>query len=193
MRAVSKRDVLSTAEFRSALEALTPADGVRIQNKAAFLALDTGFSPEDLFQEAVRRALEDGEGRNCPRDVLPVVFIGNTMRSIASAEREKWKRAPPFGRAKEGEIDPIDNMPDSSPSPEEAAITNIDGARSIVQIEAVFEGDSKALAVVIGDMEGWSPNEIREMEPMSEKEYAAARKRVRRAISSHFPEGPKHD
>lgn len=193
MRAVLKRDVLSTAEVRSALAALTQADHLRIQNKAAVLALDTGFSPEDLFQEAVRRALEDGGGRNCPRDVHLATFIGNAMRSIASAEREKWKRAPPTGKVKDGELDPIDNAPDPSPSPEETVIANLDGAQLIARIEAIFEGDPKALAIIYGNMEGWSPDEIRELEPMSEKEYAAAQKRVRRAISSHFPEGPKHD
>lgn len=157
------------------------------------MAHNTGFEPEDLFQEAVRRALEEGGGRKCPRDVLPAVFVGNAMRSIASAERKKWKRTQPTGKVNDGELDPIDNTPDSSPSPEEIVIANLECEQLIARIEAIFEGDPKAMAVFIGGTDGWSPAEIREMEPMSEKEYLAARKRVRRAFSSHFPEGPRHD
>ena len=57
----------------------------------------------------------------------------------------------------------------------------------------MFEGDPKAQAIIIGDMEGWSPGETCEMEPMSDKEYATARKRVRRALLREFPKGPTHE
>ena len=53
----------------------------------------------------------------------------------------------------------------------------------------MFDDDSQAQAVVIGLMEGWAPHEIREVESMSDKQYDAARKRVRRALLREFQKG----
>lgn len=193
MEAVPQRDLLSAAELRSALEALRPIDMVRLQKKANALAPGTGMEPGDLLQEALSRALEESGGRNCPRDVNPVTFLGNVIRSIASHARVEWAREMPTGATEEDEDDPIVDATDPAPSPEEAVIGRFDHGRTIARIEAMFEGDPKAEAIIIGIMEGWSPDEIREMEPMSDKEYAAARKRVRRALLREFPKGPTHE
>ena len=53
----------------------------------------------------------------------------------------------------------------------------------------MFEKDRQAQAIVIGLIEDWTPEEIRELEPMGDNEYAAARKRMRRALSHEFPKG----
>ena len=193
MEAVPQRDLLTAAELRSALEALRPIDLVRLQKKANALAPGTGMEPDDLLQEALGRALEENGGRKCPCDVSPVTFLSNVMRSIASHAREEWAREMPIGATEDDEYDPIVDAPDPAPSPEEAAIGRLDHGKTVARIEAMFEGDPKALAIIIGNMEGWSPDETREMEPMSDKEYAAARKRVRRALLREFPKGPTHE
>ena len=41
--------------------------------------------------------------------------------------------------------------------------------------------------------QGWSPDETRQIEPMSDKEYAAARKRMRRTLLREFPKGLTHE
>ena len=56
------------------------------------------------------------------------------------------------------------------------------------RIQEIFADDPQAQAIVIGDMEGWSPEEIKEMEPMDDKQYASARRRVRRALEREFGE-----
>lgn len=193
MEAVPQRDLLTAAELRSALEALRPIDLVRLRKKANALALGTGMEPDDLLQESLGRALEEDGGRNCPRDVNPVTFLGNVIRSIASHAREEWAREMPIGATEDDEDDPIVDAPDPAPSPEDAVIGRLDHGQTVARIEATFEGDPKAQAIIIGNMEGWSPNEIRQMEPMSDKEYAAARKRVRRALLREFPKGPTHE
>ena len=193
MEAVPQRDLFTAAELRSALEALRPIDLVRLQKKANALAPGTGMEPDDLLQEALGRALEENSGRNCPRDVNPVTFLGNVIRSIASHAREEWAQETPIGATEDDEDDPIVDAPDPAPSPEEAVIGRLDHGQTVARIEAMFEGDPKAQAIIIGNMEGWSPNETREMEPMSDKEYAAARKRVRRALLREFPKGPTHE
>ena len=193
MEAVPQRDLLSVAELRSALEALRLVDLVSLQKKAQTLAPGTGMDPDDLLHEAVVRALEENGGRNCPRNVNPVTFLGNVIRSIASHARLVWARELPTGAMEQDEMDPVADARDPGPSPEEAAIGRLDCGRMIARIEAMFETDPKAQAIVIGDMEDWSPDEIREMEPMSDLEYAAARKRVRRALLREFPKGPTHE
>lgn len=189
MDAVAQRDFFTAAELRSAFEALRPVDLARLAKKANALAPGTGMEPEDLIQEAVSRALEEAGGRRCPRDVSPVTFLGNAMRSVASHARVEWAREAPGGAADEGERDPIVDAPDPRRSLEETVIGRIDHARRVAQLEAIFEDDPQALAVLIGMMEGWSQEEIRNLEPMSEKGYAAARKRVRRAFLRLFPKG----
>lgn len=193
MEAVPQRDLLTAAELRSALEALRPIDLVRLRKKANALAPGTGMEPDDLLQESLGRALEENGGRNCPRDVNPVTFLGNVIRSIASHSRQEWAREMPIGATKDDEDDPIVDAPDPAPSPEDAVIGRLDHGQTVARIEAMFEGDPKAQAIIIGNMEGWSPDEIRQMEPMSDKEYAAARKRVRRALLREFPKGPTHE
>lgn len=193
LEAVPQRDLLTAAELRSALEALRPIDLIRLRKKATALAPGTGMEPDDLLQEAVGRSLEEHGGRNCPRGVSPVIFLSNVIRSIASHAREEWAREMPVGATEDHENDPIVDAPDPAPSPEQAVIGRLDHGKTLSRIEAMFEDDPQAQAVVIGNMEGWSPDEIREMEPMSDKEYAAARKRVRRALLREYPKGPIYE
>lgn len=189
MEAIPQREVLTVAEFRSALEALQSTDRIRLQKKAAFLAPGSGMEPDDLLQEAVKRSLEENGGRNCPCDVAPMTFLGNVMRSIASHARKEWKRETPSNAGEGDEDNPIGNMPDLALSLEEVVIKRIDCAKMLARIEEMFNKDPKGQAIVIGIMEGWSPQEIREVEPMKENEYVSARKRVRRKLLSEFPKG----
>ena len=193
MEAIPQREVLTTAELRSVLEALNPTDLNRLQKEATFLAPGTGMEPKDLLQEAVMRSLEENGGRTCPRDVRPVTFLYNVMKSIASHAREKWKREIPSSSSKDEEGDPIIKAPDPAPSPEEAVIRQLDGEKALARLVAIFDEDLEAQAIVIGIVEDWSPREIREMESMSEKEYAAARKRVLRKLQREFPKGLTHE
>ena len=189
MEAIPQHEVLTTAELRLMLEAFNPTDLNRLQKEATFLALGTGMEPEDLLQEAVMRSLEENGGRTCPRDVKPMTFLCNVMKSIASHAREKWKREIPSNSSEDEEGDPIVKALDPAPSPEEVVIRHLDGEKALARIEAIFDEDLDAQAIVIGIMEDWTPREIREMESMSEKEYAAARKRVLRKLLREYPKG----
>lgn len=193
MEIIPQRDLLSTAELRSAFETLSQTDLVRLEKKATALAPGTGMEPKDLLHEAIVRSLEENGGRNCPRDVKPVTFLDNVMRSIASHAREHWARETPSSAIKEDQDDPIVKVPDPAPSPEQAVIGQIDRKRTLACIEAIFNDDPQAEAVMIGIMEGWAPHEVRELESMSSREYDAARKRARRALLREFPKGPSHE
>ena len=193
MKVIPQRETRSIAELRLAIETMSKLDRIRLLKKARVLATGTGMEPDDLFQEAVTRSLEENGGRTCPCDVKPMVFLGNVMRSIASHSRKKWEREMPMGATEDDENDPLVAIPDPGPSPDEVVIGRLDYRKTIARIEAMFDDDPQAQAILIGMMEDWSPHEICAMEPMSEKTYAAARKRLRRKILREFPKGPTHE
>ena len=147
------------------------------------------MGPDDLLQEAVTRSLEENGGRNCPRNVKVATFLGNAMRSIASHARKKWAREIPVDVNKDDKDEPVIAMSDPALSPEEIVRRQHDCAKIVNGIEEMFDKDPKAEAVAIGIMAGWSQEEICEVEPMSGKEYAAARKRTLRALRREFSKG----
>ncbi|MGE0095130.1 MAG: RNA polymerase sigma factor [Alphaproteobacteria bacterium] len=174
------RTHLGAVEFADALRALSDADFMRLRKKATFRALGSGFEGDDLLSEAIRRTVEGL--RKCPVRVSIVTFLDNAMRSIADGEREKYNREQPSANA-DGDDDLVGRYPDNSSSPEDAAIARIDLEKLLNRIQEIFHDDAQALAIVMGDSEGWSLEDVREMEGMSEAQYLAARKRVRRAIA----------
>ena len=175
---------LDNAAFIVALRELGPAALLRLRKKSAYRAAGTGMAGDDLLHEAIRRTLEE-DGRNCPADVPIHVYLDNAMRSIASGERKKFAREKPAGDGHD-ESSPVGRHATDNPSPADAALERITLERVVARIQDIFADDPRALAVVIGDMEDWSATEIRGMEQMDEKEYAAARKRVRRAFEREF-------
>ena len=74
-----KPEHLTPAEIESALGGLGRAEMLRLTKVAARLTDGTSQTGDDLFQEAVLKAL-DGE-RQCPRDVDVSLFLANAMRS----------------------------------------------------------------------------------------------------------------
>jgi hypothetical protein len=183
---IPQRATLNNADFIAALREMlsNPAQSRRLKLKADIFAEGTGMEGDDLLQEAVRRTLEE-DRRNCPTDVPVSVYLGNAMRSIANGERAKYVRETPSGAGPD-ENDVASNFADDTPSPENAALNRIDLEQTVNRLQEMFADDPQALAVVIGAMEEWAPEEIKEMETMDDKQYATARRRVRRAIAREF-------
>lgn len=175
---------MDNAEFIAALNALTPAELLRLGKKAAYRAMGTGMEGDDLLHEAVVRTLDE-DGRTCPAGVPVSIYLDNAMRSIAGGERKKYAQRTPVGDGHD-EGSPVGKLPDKSPSPAVAALDRVEFEQVITRINHLFEDDSQAQAIVIGDMEGWSPEEIKELEPMDDKQYATARRRVRRTLDREF-------
>lgn len=184
MKGVPRDAHLDNAAFISGLDALAPADLLRLRKKSAYRAAGTGMEGDDLLNEAIQRTLEE-DGRNCPADVSVAVYLDNAMRSIADGEREKYARRTPVGDGHD-EKSPVGKLADGNPSPVDGALDRIELERVVRRIQDIFADDPQAQAIVIGDMEGWSREEIREMEPMEDKQYTAARRRVRRALEREF-------
>jgi len=142
----------------------------------------------DLLQEAILRTLEEN-GRKCPSDVPVPIYLDNAMRSIADGERKKYVRERPAGTVQSDErpeeellVDPQD----PAPSPADTALARIELGEVKDALEQLFADDPKAQAVIMGDSEGWSADEIKDLGNMDDKQYASARKRVRRGLTKKF-------
>jgi hypothetical protein len=75
---------------------------------------------------------------------------------------------------------------DPAPSPSDAALARIDLTEVLEFVQQIFEKDPLAQAVIIGDMEGWSADEVKDLGGMDSNQYLAARKRVRRGLAQKF-------
>jgi DNA-directed RNA polymerase specialized sigma24 family protein len=184
-----ERSFLKPDEFVAAMRALSEIELTRLQEKAKYRALGSGMEGDDLFQEAIRRTLEEDEWR-CPSDVPVPIYLDNAMRSIADGERRKYVRERPAGAGQSDEDKSESNLTsalsDPAPSPSDTALARIELREVLEALEQMFADDPEAQAVIMGDGEGWSADEIKDLSNMDDKHYAAARKRVRRGLTKKF-------
>lgn len=121
---------------------------------------------EDLLQESMTRILLGK--RAVPQGVDVVAFVAGVMRSLRS---EHWQRARKrTGRARE----PVD----STPGPERALMAQ----QELAAIRHLFAEDVVALTILEGLAAGLTADEIRDAAQLSDSDYAAARKRMRRVL-----------
>ena len=185
---LARRAVATVEESVAALRRLSDSDLRRLRRVAQIRV--TGLHAldwEDLLHEAIVRML-DGS-RRWPRDVPVVVFLQQTMRSIAS---DHWRRLEKPVVVVESEIRAdgdadgggIDNTADMGMQPERRILA----AEMLARIEGLFSGDADARAVIDGMVRGKSPGEIQEETGMNGTRYASTQRRIRRALAREFPD-----
>jgi DNA-directed RNA polymerase specialized sigma24 family protein len=180
---LASQDMHKTPAARAlALKLVSAMDLLRLKAIARLHA--RGLPPEvdwsDLLQEAFTRLL-DGS-RKCPEDVPIVVFLAGVMRSIKADHCRRARRAAArlpqmrtelnLGDDLEGEVG------DPGPDPERSLIA----MQQLADMYRLFADDPRALQVIEGLFEGWSPEQIRAKYDMSNTEYDSTRKRMRRAF-----------
>ena len=182
------RELATAEESAAALRRLSDTDLLRLEQLARLRAIGLhAVDWQDLLNEAIVRTL--GGSRRCPRDVPLVVFLHQTMRSIAS---DHWRRLekPVVIAASELGTDPatgdlaMDNAADPGSSPECQAAA----AETLARIEEVFRHDGNALKVMAGMAIGMSPQEIQQETGMNKTQYASTQRRIRRRLAREFPE-----
>jgi hypothetical protein len=157
---------------------LSPTEITRIKRIAQLRAkMIVGVDWRDLLHEALIR-VADGR-RRAGEGVPTVVVLVQTMRSIAAEHRRRGVletcacAAQPF---------PGDTP---SPSPEEIAVWREELAR----ICSLFGADPAGLKYVTCLSLGMSGTEARYSLKLSDRDYEAVRKRVRRRIIRYLAEG----
>jgi len=177
------RDVPRTpAAHALALQLVTKMDLLRLKSVARLHA--RGLPPEvgwtDLLQEAFARVL-DGS-RQSPEGVPMVAFLAGVMRSIRSEYCRRARRAAARLPQMLAELDLAGSAEaeagDPRPDPERSLIA----MQQLARIQRLFADDPRALQVIGGLFEGWSPEQIRARYDMSRTEYDSTRRRLRRAL-----------
>ncbi len=185
---LEQREVATKDESAVALRQLSDADLLRLERIARIRVIGLhAVDWQDLLNEAVVRLL-DGS-RRWPRDVPLVVFLRETMRSIAS---EYWRRMKKPVVVSESEANTdrttgegvVGNAADWTTQPERIA----SAAEVLDGIERGFSEDFDALKVIDGMASGKSPREIQEETCMNATKYASTQRRIRRRLARMFPD-----
>lgn len=182
------QESLTVDELRAAISAFSAADMLRLRRAACHFKVGTSFEWKELLNEAIVRALEGS--RHCPRDVPPVHFLANAMRSIVSADRDSAALRPPTASlSATGTEGVVHNLPSPQLSVEELRISREECAIRVAALEALFEDDEEAQMVIMGDIEGLDADAIREMQGWDKTKLATVRRRIRRRIDARYPKG----
>ena len=183
------RKVASKQAVVDGLRELSDADLRRLERIARLRAVGLHeVEWRDLLHEAVARMLDGA--RQWPEDVGLVVFLRQTMRSIASEHWSRRRISPVLSEAQlqdpseEAEGSLLDAVMDPTADPERDAVA----AEALAQIEQAFKGDLEALHVLSGMAIGKSPREIQEEEHLDARRYASVQRRIRRTLARVFPD-----
>jgi DNA-directed RNA polymerase specialized sigma24 family protein len=174
---------LSQSEVALRLAALPVAERMKLVLAAKGLARNTGWSAEELLQEAMTRMLAGT--RSLPAEVSVVAALYNAMKSVASGVRKSSE-----GRIAGGSYD-IDGAADEqsvvrgitstgSVDPESAAIASADAEALYRQ----FAEDEHAQLVMLSLAQGMTREEICVDLKIDSTRYATIRRRLRRAFNA---------
>jgi hypothetical protein len=149
----------------------------------ARLRRGTSLGPGELFWEALTRALL-GQ-RRCPQDVVFTAFLIETMRSVASHDRERLKRTASLDEVSEADVARGVSSGESPHTPEEEMMA----AETVRAIHAHFDGDEEARLLLLGwgaDLRG---KDLRELVGVDQAGLDYIIKRVRRTMGRLYPQG----
>lgn len=186
-------------DIRQAIERLTDAELVKIHHAAGIYLSGTHFTcTDDLLNEVVVRALKAavGErGRRWPLNVEFVAFVIMTMKGLADDSRHAFTQthfesADTVALEGGSSDDVFARAGMTHPDAPTLIVTAEDEQRAadeLRRIDKYFEGDSEVVWIIEGRRDGLSANEIRKLSEMDEKQYEAARKRLRRGLQKISP------
>jgi DNA-directed RNA polymerase specialized sigma24 family protein len=183
-------DLIPPDEALACLDVLTNKDFLALETASHKYRRWLGEDADELLGEAVQRLL-DGR-RKWPRGVELAPFLAEVMRSIAWEWLGKSRRraipesrlAAPTGDDPEDEESYIERQAAPTPGADEQTKVREIGGR----IEAVFGDDEAITAILIGRVENISPAETQEAFGITPNQYAAAQKKLRRAVLAGRPD-----
>lgn len=183
---VVQRAMATSDECAEALRGLSDEDHERLEKIARLRVVGLhAVAWRDLLHDAIERLL-DGR-RQWPREVPLVVFLRETMRSIAS---DHWRRLEQSVVRSESEMGAdgdadggsVASGVDETAQPER----RVSAEETIRRIEKAFEGDDEALRVLASMASGRGPQEIQQEIGMNETRYASTLRRIRRRLLREF-------
>jgi RNA polymerase sigma-70 factor (ECF subfamily) len=170
-------------DVEASIRTFSVADWSRLHKVARAFAFNSGWTFEDLLQEAILRTLQGT--RNCPGDVDVMKHLIESMSSISDGEREKSRRqATHLLIAQPGFEDAED-----PPSPEWSAEDNLVYEGGKAEILAMFDDDPVARDLVEGILARFDTNQLKELTGLEGTAYNTKRTLVRRRLQKFSPRG----
>ena len=190
---LARRKTATPEECAEALEELSDADLRRLDELARLRAAGlASVEGRDLLHEAIVRMLTGK--RRWPCEVPLPAFLLETMRSIASDQRRRQESRVVAAESEiHSDAETGDGVIASAADVSMAPEARTSAAEMLRRIDALFEGDADALAVLAGKANGFSPGEIQKEHAMDETRYATTLRRIRRGVATLSREGGAHE
>lgn len=189
-RRVPDEVAATPGEIAAAIEALTPGDWAKLKRFADCRILRLGpkadsKTGDDLIQIALTDLMADTRRWNKSK-VGFVTLLTGAMKSISSNWARSHKEAETAAleadlrrENEEGEIfSPLDNLQELGPSPAQRLIDK----QTLKRIDDLFKDDEKAQMVLTSWQEGYDPPDVRELWGLSQNEYNAIVRKIRRRL-----------
>jgi len=191
-RRVPVENAATQVEIETAIQSLSSADNIRLQNFARFRIRGLGRASKGRdWQDLIRQALTDTldpKHRCWNKSVTFVRHMLGAMRSISTA----WKEAFDPDEAslecdliQSGQevrvVSIFDDIPSTRPDGERVMVAR----QEIAEIEKHFAQNSIELDVISGWRAEMTGPEIKEALGISQKEYETAVRQIRRTADKH--------
>jgi DNA-directed RNA polymerase specialized sigma24 family protein len=186
---------MNAEEVEELIRQLKPTElkGIFLAGEA-FIIGTNYQSVRELYSDAVAKAYL-GE-RRCPIDVKFSTFLINVMRSIASNYKTSKQSSIEVSECRiNSDHSPLDSASSSifsqpnSESEEERASREKQEDSVIAAVYAKFAADPEVTAILLGESENSSPQEIMDLASMDQRSYETARRRYRRGVTNLIASG----
>lgn len=193
----AKQDThLTIEEARNALAAISHADIIRLRKAEKFLSANNPNST--ILTDAITKTWE-GE-RSWKRGMTLPNHLYGAMKSLANNDYKKAaKRKIENLTDTAGDEKPEVAIKTSNSSPETLLIEKEtqeerekEAAALAKQVLEMFADDEDATWILMGEMDGQTAEEIRELSGMDNKRYNTTRRRIRRKLDKTFPDKKKN-
>lgn len=179
---------LDSEEIMAALDSLSVHDRFKLKEVEKVFLRGTDLSAGDLLHEAMCAAILGD--RKWPRELAPMAFIIQTMRSLTSHKRAKHRREMADGGATQDAADGTAVMFSAkAPDPEQILIEQ--ESDTVSAIQGCFDGDEQAEMLVLGWSDGYRGKDLRELVGVDQAALDYVIKRVRREMLKRYPHGWK--
>lgn len=191
-RRVPEESAATIQEITAAIETLTTSDWARVKRIADYCMWRLGLKAEgrtgdDLMQTALTDLLADTRRWNRSK-VGFVTFLAGAMKSISSNWARSFKKEEALvyetdlrQENENGDISsPLDSMKEQTPSP----VERLHNKQTLEQIDDLFKDDEQAQMVLTAWLERFDPAGVRELWNLSQKEYNAIVRRIRRHLAA---------
>jgi hypothetical protein len=194
---IGRSEYANADDVRAAIEDLSADDFARLRRAGEALLFGTEFSsPEELLNEAVRRAMDGAcgvRGRRWPLDVNFMAFLIMSMRSLANASVKAPIQAMTDHIEDLAPDDAFDRFrlaaltaPGIDEILSDAMECKADDAQMAsnwTSVENYFANDDEVMMILLRLGEGQRPRQIQVEEGMTETQYRTIRRRLRRGLA----------